>query len=401
MVMKKVAGIAAAVVAAGTIGTNRFLDHQAHEASAQAVTSAQIYVKNDLVTTETQKQLNTLVSEIEKLDDSFQLTSGEIKEKTAELKHLVKTAKKEQSKVGNFKSRVQAFDGFVDDFEYVGKTDLNNYHKLVDKAFSQLNDGVSTDELEHLEAKFDDLKTRYNGIADNSHTIEGWVSQVRTLSTDPYLDDTNKASLDTLLKQATDYTTFGAFSKSFKTSYARVEKAVAAKATSAKNDTIKMVNALLANSYLDAADKSKLEQKVKTITSLSATDTGTLADQIKTITADYNTAKLSAEKAEAEAKQKAEEEAKQKAAEEAAAKAQANQTQGIVGSNNGGSSSSSSSPSKSGGWTRAASGYVFVSDSNIMYHSVKKPGNFAYMTESAARSGGARQPIRSNGWAKW
>lgn len=53
-----------------------------------------------------------------------------------------------------------------------------------------------------------------------------------------------------------------------------------------------------------------------------------------------------------------------------------------------------------GGWTTAASGMVFVSDSNKYYTSVKNPGNYQYMSQSAADNSGAKPAPRGNQYAR-
>ncbi|WP_054699351.1 hypothetical protein [Secundilactobacillus odoratitofui] len=63
-------------------------------------------------------------------------------------------------------------------------------------------------------------------------------------------------------------------------------------------------------------------------------------------------------------------------------------------------SKKSSKTHKSGKWTVAASGKVFVSNSNIYYTKVKNPGNYTYESRSAAIHGGARKAVRGNGYAQ-
>lgn len=62
--------------------------------------------------------------------------------------------------------------------------------------------------------------------------------------------------------------------------------------------------------------------------------------------------------------------------------------------------STSSKLRKSGKWTIAASGKVFVSKSNIYYTKVTNPGNYTYESKAAAIRSGARQAVRGNGYAQ-
>ncbi|MCW6149335.1 hypothetical protein P4B09_08500 [Lactiplantibacillus plantarum] len=64
------------------------------------------------------------------------------------------------------------------------------------------------------------------------------------------------------------------------------------------------------------------------------------------------------------------------------------------------SKTDNASYTQNGGWTTAASGMVFVSDSNKYYTSVKNPGNYQYMTQSAADNSGAKPAPRGNQYAR-
>ncbi|GAA3617879.1 DNA/RNA non-specific endonuclease [Secundilactobacillus similis] len=55
---------------------------------------------------------------------------------------------------------------------------------------------------------------------------------------------------------------------------------------------------------------------------------------------------------------------------------------------------------KSGKWTIAASGKVFVSKSKIYYTKVTNPGNYTYESRTAAIHSGARKAVRGNGYAQ-
>lgn len=77
-------------------------------------------------------------------------------------------------------------------------------------------------------------------------------------------------------------------------------------------------------------------------------------------------------------------------------------------SNSGNSNSSQSgtasqqngSTSTNGPWTVAASGMVYVSDSNKYYSEVKNPNNYTYESRSQANANGATQALRGNQYAK-
>lgn len=64
------------------------------------------------------------------------------------------------------------------------------------------------------------------------------------------------------------------------------------------------------------------------------------------------------------------------------------------------STTDNASYTQNGDWTTAASGMVFVSDSNKYYTSVKNPGNYQYMTQSAADNSGAKPAPRGNQYAR-
>ncbi|MCW6101601.1 hypothetical protein [Lactiplantibacillus plantarum] len=64
------------------------------------------------------------------------------------------------------------------------------------------------------------------------------------------------------------------------------------------------------------------------------------------------------------------------------------------------SKTDNASYTQNGGWATAASGMVFVSDSNKYYTSVKNPGNYQYMTQSAADNSGAKPAPRGNQYAR-
>ncbi|WP_420328036.1 hypothetical protein [Lactiplantibacillus plantarum] len=64
------------------------------------------------------------------------------------------------------------------------------------------------------------------------------------------------------------------------------------------------------------------------------------------------------------------------------------------------SKTDNASYTQNGGWTTAASGMVFVSDSNKYYTNVKNPGNYQYMTQSAADNSGAKPAPRGNQYAR-
>ncbi len=55
---------------------------------------------------------------------------------------------------------------------------------------------------------------------------------------------------------------------------------------------------------------------------------------------------------------------------------------------------------KTGEWTVAASGMVFVSDANIYYTSVKNPSHYQYITQSAADAAGDTIAPRGNQFAR-
>lgn len=63
-------------------------------------------------------------------------------------------------------------------------------------------------------------------------------------------------------------------------------------------------------------------------------------------------------------------------------------------------SSNTHSGTKSGQWTIAAAGMVYVSDSNKYYSQVTNPGNYTYESESAAQSSGATRAARGNQYAR-
>lgn len=64
------------------------------------------------------------------------------------------------------------------------------------------------------------------------------------------------------------------------------------------------------------------------------------------------------------------------------------------------SSTTTQSGTKSGRWTVAAAGHVYVSDSNKYYSQVTNPDNYQYETESAAQSAGATRATRGNQYAR-
>ncbi|GAK48698.1 deoxyribonuclease [Secundilactobacillus oryzae JCM 18671] len=64
------------------------------------------------------------------------------------------------------------------------------------------------------------------------------------------------------------------------------------------------------------------------------------------------------------------------------------------------SSQTSHSPTKSGEWTIAGQGMVYVSDSDKYYSRVTNPGNYQYVTESQAMSQGAQRASRGNQYAR-
>lgn len=53
-----------------------------------------------------------------------------------------------------------------------------------------------------------------------------------------------------------------------------------------------------------------------------------------------------------------------------------------------------------GSWTVAASGMVFVSNSNKYYSQVTNPGNYQYISQSSAQADGAQQASRGNQYAR-
>ena len=59
----------------------------------------------------------------------------------------------------------------------------------------------------------------------------------------------------------------------------------------------------------------------------------------------------------------------------------------------------STAPTTSGGWTKAATGYVFVSKTHKYYTQVKTPSHYKYMPLKAAKAAGDK-PGKSNGSAK-
>ncbi|KZK37682.1 glycoside hydrolase, family 25 [Lactococcus taiwanensis] len=70
------------------------------------------------------------------------------------------------------------------------------------------------------------------------------------------------------------------------------------------------------------------------------------------------------------------------------------------GSSASGSNSSNGNYTTSGGWTIAANGYCFVSDSNLYYSKVKNPKNYRYMTRAQANSKGYHLAPKGNGYAQ-
>lgn len=62
--------------------------------------------------------------------------------------------------------------------------------------------------------------------------------------------------------------------------------------------------------------------------------------------------------------------------------------------------SGTKSATKSGQWTVAADGMVYVSDSDKYYSQVKNPDNYTYESESKAQANGATQAARGNQYAR-
>lgn len=69
-------------------------------------------------------------------------------------------------------------------------------------------------------------------------------------------------------------------------------------------------------------------------------------------------------------------------------------------SNSGGASISNSSYTVSSGWTVAARGYCFVSDSGLYYSKVKKTANYRYISIEQANSSGYKLASKGNQFAQ-